>query len=190
MDEKWIMTASWISSALVVSLAMAVGAARIGAQAAPVRTVDQVDLDRYLGKWFEIARFEAWFQKKCTGGHVTATYAHRPDGRIAVLNECRTKDGPSRAEGVARVVDTASNAKLKVRFAPAFLSWLPSVWGDYWVIGLAPDYSWAVVGDPSRQYLWVLSRTPALDGETYARALATATAQGFDVSKLVLTAQE
>jgi apolipoprotein D and lipocalin family protein len=87
------------------------------------------------------------------------------------------------------MVDERTFAKLKVRFAPAWLSWLPIVWGDYWIIGLAPDYSWAVVGDPSREYLWILARTPHLDDDHLAAARATARDNGFDVTRLVLTPQ-
>lgn len=92
-------------------------------------------------------------------------------------------------QGVARVVDTRTNSKLTVRFAPAFLSWLPQVWGDYWVVGLADDYSWAVVGSPDRKYLWILARAAALTGEPYERALASARDNGFAVERLVTTRQ-
>jgi apolipoprotein D and lipocalin family protein len=155
----------------------------------PVTTVADVDLDRYLGKWYEIARFDNRFQRQCAGD-VTAEYARRADGRIDVINRCRQTDGSlTTAAGVARVVDTATRAKLKVRFAPAFLSWIPAVWGDYWIIGLADDYSWAVVGSPDRQYLWVLSRTPILAPPQYAKAVETARANGFDDRQLRPTAQ-
>lgn len=153
-----------------------------------VKTVPRVDLERYAGRWYEIARFPNRFQDDCTGG-VRATYTRRRDGRIDVLNECTTAKGAKSAAGIARVVDTATNAKLKVRFAPAWLSWLPAVWGDYWVIGLADDYSWAVVGDPSREYLWVLSRTPRMEDARYEEAVGRATANGFDTSKLRRTPQ-
>ena len=112
---------------------------------APVRTVPFVDLDRYAGDWFEIARFPNRFQRQCVGD-VRASYARRADGRIDVVNRCRTDDGRTEARGIARVVDERTFARLKVRFAPAWLSLLPFVWGDYWIIGLAEDYSWAVVG--------------------------------------------
>ena len=154
----------------------------------PVRTVAAVNLDRYAGDWFEVARFPNRFQDKCTG-EVRATYARRPDGRIDVTNRCRTADGLDDAKGIARVVDSKTFAKLKVRFAPAFLSWLPAVWGDYWIIGLADDYGWAVVGSPDRKYLWILSRKPALDQGSHQAALAAARANGFDVSRLVPTRQ-
>ena len=155
-------------------------------QPAPVRTVDDVDLDRYLGDWFEIARFPNTFQRTCAGD-VRASYARRADGRIDVINRCRTADGFVEARGVARVIDARTRAKLKVRFAPALLSFLPFVWGDYWILGLADDYSWAVVGSPDRRYLWILARTPVLDTERFASALRAARDNGFDTERLVRT---
>jgi apolipoprotein D and lipocalin family protein len=155
----------------------------------PVRTVERVDLDRYLGVWHEIAKFPNRFQRRCAA-NVTATYARRDDGRLDVVNRCRAADG-SRVEaaGVARVVDERTFAKLKVRFAPAYLSFLPMVWGDYWIVGLADDYSWAVVGSPDRQYLWILSRTPGLDAGRLDAAHTAARANGFDISRLESTKQ-
>lgn len=154
-----------------------------------VRTVARVDLDRYAGEWFEIARFPNRFQEKCAGD-VQARYARRPDGRIDVINRCRLADGAiDEARGIARVVDHGSSAKLKVRFAPAVLSFLPMVWGDYWVIGLAGDYSWAVVGSPDREYLWILARRPELGKGALADALAAARTSGFDVNRLRMTPQ-
>lgn len=156
---------------------------------APVQTVARVDLDKYAGEWIEIARFPNWFQKKCAAD-VRATYARRPDGRIDVVNRCRTADGSaSEARGVARVEDSRTFARLKVRFAPAVLSWLPQVWGDYWIIGLAEDYSWATVGSPDRKYLWILARHANPDDAAYAAAVAAARANGFAVERLVRTPQ-
>jgi apolipoprotein D and lipocalin family protein len=120
---------------------------------------------------------------------VRARYARRPDGRLDVVNRCRTADGENEARGVARVVDERTFAKLKVRFAPAWLSVLPFVWGDYWIIGLADDYSWAVVGDPGRTYLWILARAPHPDDASVAAARAAARASGYDVERLVATPQ-
>jgi apolipoprotein D and lipocalin family protein len=155
----------------------------------PVRTVAAVDLDRYVGEWYEVSRFPNTFQRSCAGD-VRATYSRRPDGRVDVVNRCRTADGGiTKAQGIARIVDAGTSAKLKVRFAPAFLSFLPFVWGDYWIVGLADDYSWAVVGSPNRAYLWILARTPALDTGRYAAALSAARANHFDVSRLVMTSQ-
>jgi len=159
------------------------------AQAQVVRTVPFVDLDRYAGDWFEIARFENRFQRQCVGD-VRASYARRADGHIDIVNRCRTEDGRTEARGVARLVDKQTHARLKVRFAPAWLSWVPPVWGDYWIIGLAPDYSWAVVGDPGREYLWILARMPRLDAESMAAARTAAQNNGFAVERLVQTPQE
>lgn len=155
----------------------------------PVTTVDKVDLDRYAGQWFEIARFPNRFQRQCARG-VRATYVRRPDGRIDVINECRTTEGRmTQAKGVARVIEGSGGARLKVRFAPAFLSFLP-MWGDYWVMALGDGYEWAVVGSPDRQYLWILSRTAVLDEPRWARALERVRANGFDDRRLVRTPQE
>jgi apolipoprotein D and lipocalin family protein len=158
-------------------------------QAEPVRTVAAVDLDRYAGVWYEIARFPNWFQRRCASD-IRATYARRPDGAIDVVNQCREESGRLvDAKGIARVVDTRTSAKLKVRFAPAALSFLPFVWGDYWILGLADDYSWAVVGSPDRKYLWVIARTPMPDVGAYASAIAAARANGFEVERLLKTPQ-
>lgn len=154
-----------------------------------VTTVASVNLDRYVGTWFEVARFENRFQKNCVGD-VRALYTRRDDGRIDVVNQCRQKDGSTTtARGVAKVADAATSAKLKVRFAPAFLSFIPAVWGDYWVIGLADDYSWAAVGSPDRKYLWILSRTPVLPDDRLAAAIARVRANGFDENLLKATPQ-
>lgn len=152
--------------------------------------VPSVDLSRYAGRWYEIARFPNRFQTKCADD-VTADYALRADGEVDVLNQCRKASGEmTKAEGKARVVNRKGpNTKLEVRFAPSYLSFLPFVWGDYWIIDLAPDYSYAVVGSPDRKYLWVLSRTPRMDESVYAQALSRASAEGFDVNRLVKTEQ-
>src|SRR5690349_17894126 len=134
--------------------------------------VPSVDLTRYQGKWYEIARFPNRFEKSCASD-VSATYTLNSDNSIRVVNECRKANGEmKRAEGKARKADSdGPTSKLEVRFAPAFLSFLPVVWGDYWVIDLAPDYSYSVVGDASRDYLWVLSRTPLMDEAKYRQAV-------------------
>lgn len=158
-------------------------------QAGEPATVPSVDLDRYAGRWLEIARFANRFQKQCVSD-VTADYARRADGRIDVTNRCLRQDGTlDEARGVARVVDPTSNAKLKVRFAPAWLSVFPFVWGDYWIVGLAEDYRFAVVGSPDREYLWVLSRAPELPAADWEEALRVARRNGFDVSRLLKTKQ-
>jgi lipocalin/uncharacterized protein YbjT (DUF2867 family)/ligand-binding SRPBCC domain-containing protein len=176
-------------AAMVAIAAAMLQPADARAQAPPVQTVPFVDLNRYAGDWFEIARFQNRFQRQCVGD-VRASYTRRSDGRIDVVNRCRTADGQTEARGVARLVDEQTRAKLKVRFAPAWLSWLPPVWGDYWIIGLASDYSWAVVGDPGREYLWILARTPRLSAELMAAARTAAQENGFDIGRLVQTPQE
>jgi apolipoprotein D and lipocalin family protein len=180
----------WATAAVALAAAVALQATAAAAQTAvPPRTVPFVDLDRYAGDWFEIARLPNRFQRQCVGD-VRASYARRADGRLDVVNQCRTDDGRIQARGIARVVDDRTFARLKVRFAPAWLAFLPFVWGDYWIIGLAEDYSWAVVGSPDREYLWILARTPRLDDESAAAARGIARANGFDVERLIQAAHE
>jgi apolipoprotein D and lipocalin family protein len=160
------------------------------APAGPPKTVPAVDLERYAGQWFEIARFPNRFQRDCAGDVVVA-YAVRPDGRLDVDNRCRKSDGSTaRAVGVARRAGPdGSNAKLEVRFAPAWLSFISAVWGDYWVIGLDADYRLALVGSPDRDYLWLLSRDPAPPELEVTRMMQIARDQGFDVDRLERTSQ-
>jgi apolipoprotein D and lipocalin family protein len=178
----------WALAAVLTGMATLPTVIAQAPSAPGVRTVPLVDLDRYAGDWFEIARFPNRFQRKCVGD-VRASYSRRSDGRLDVVNRCRTDAGQTEARGVARIVDARTFARLEVRFAPGWLSFLPAVWGDYWVIGLAPDYSWAVVGDPGRDYLWILARSRALDDQSLAAARAVARDNGFDVERLVPTAQ-
>ena len=154
----------------------------------PLQVVPSIDLARYAGTWYEIARFPNRFQQTCVGD-VTATYTLLDNGDVKVINRCRKDDGGwAEADGIARrLSEDEPNSKLQVRFAPAWLSFLPFVWGDYWVIDLADDYSCALVGGPDREYLWLLARTPSLDDSSYTRLLQTAREQGFDTLRLVRT---
>jgi apolipoprotein D and lipocalin family protein len=173
-------------------LAAAVIAGPLSARAQqPLRVAEAVDLNRYAGKWYEVARFPNRFQNRCAGD-VVAQYRLRPDGRIDVINQCRNGEGRiEQARGMARKAGKSGNpAVLQVRFAPAILSFLPQVWGDYWILALGPDYTWAVVGTPSREFLWILSRTPAMSAASYAQALEVARGNGFDASRLVRTPQK
>lgn len=145
----------------------------------PLRTVERVELQRYAGTWYEIASLPNRFQRGCTD--TTATYGVRDDGRVSVRNDCLRNDERASIEGVAWPVDD-SNARLKVRFFWPFA-------GDYQVIALDDDYRWAVVGHPSRDYLWILARTPRIDEDLYEDLISRARAQGFDVAKLVRTEQ-
>jgi apolipoprotein D and lipocalin family protein len=155
---------------------------------APLRVVSNIDLSRYSGQWYEIARLPNRFEKKCVSD-VTANYSLLKENRLRVVNRCRTNNGRfTEAKGVARLADkNGANSRLKVRFAPSFLSFLPFVWADYQVIELAPDYSYALVGEPGRKYLWILSRTPQMDEVSYRKLTDLAASQGFDVSRLVRT---
>ena len=149
----------------------------------PLEVVPQVDLDRYLGTWHEIATIPQRFQRGCVA--VTARYSLRPDGDIEVVNSCRknTLDGKEKSvKGKAWVVDKTTNAKLKVRFFWPFS-------GDYWIIDLDENYQWAVVGHPNRNYLWILSRTPRMDAGLYDTLLNRIEAKGYDLSKIQPTLQ-
>ena len=151
--------------------------------AVPLETVASVDTDRYLGRWYEIARLPNSFEKNCEG--VTVDYALRDDGLISVTNTCRkgAPDGEAKvANGRARIVDEATNAKLEVSFFGPF-------WGDYWVIGLADDYSLSLVGEPSGRYLWILSRTPMITDDVRDAALSDLKAMGYDRDALYFTMQ-
>ena len=157
-----------------------------------LKTVPDVDLQKYSGVWYEIARLPNKFQKDCAGD-VRAEYSLRQDGTIKVVNSCREagKPTPKQAEGVARVAeeDKGGNSILEVRFAPAILSFLDSVWGDYRIIALDDNYRYALVGSQDRKYLWILSRTKTLDEAIYKRLLAAAAEQGFNVDQMVRTQQ-
>ena len=183
--KKHVLIAGLAGLALVGAAAVARADEK---KQSPPRVVPSVDLGRSAGVWYEIARFPNKFQKSCAGD-VTATYTVRESGGLDVLNQCRERDGDvKKAKGRARLADKdGPNSKLEVRFAPSWTGWLPFVWGDYWVLDLAPDYSYSVVGSPDRDYLWVLARTPMLDGATYEKAVRAAAAQGFDTSRLVKT---
>lgn len=155
----------------------------------PPPTVSAVDLKQYAGKWFEIARYPNKFQRKCVG-NTTASYALKPDGSINVLNQCLVKNGTlESATGEAKVVEGSSNAKLEVRFAPRFMSFLSAVWGDYWIVDLDGEYKYAAVGDPKREYLWILSRTPEMSDATYQNILRRVEKLGFNPAKLQKTPQ-
>lgn len=157
---------------------------------APLQVVAPVDLKRYAGMWHEQARLPNRFQKKCTGP-VTANYTPLEDGSVEVRNRCVLADGNfEESVGSARVVPVAGQpgaGRLQVRFAPEWLSWLPIVWGDYWILKLDRDYQVALVGTPNREYLWVLSRAPRLDAATLDAELEYARTLGFDVDKVVRT---
>ena len=148
-----------------------------------LKTVDYVDLKRYLGKWYEIAKYPVIFEKNLVA--ITATYSLRKDGKIKVLNAGKkgTLDGKEKtAVGKAWVVDKKTNAKLKVQFFWPFS-------GAYWIIELGENYEYAVVGHPKRKYLWILSRTPKMDEELYKMILKKIESHNYDLSKIEKTPQ-
>ena len=149
--------------------------------------VDSVNLQKYAGKWYEIARIPNSFQKKCDR-NTTATYILQDDGRIKVINRCIEKDGSeSKSVGVAKVIDTVSNSKLEVSFVR--ILGIQLFWGDYWIIGLDKDYRYAVVGTPSRKYGWILSRTPKLSSHDINVIFDILRKQGYDPNNFIFTAQ-
>jgi len=171
-----------------VFVALVAVGATLGAESdlAPPKTVPDLDLARYEGRWYEVARKPNRFQKACASD-VLVQYTRLADGRIEVFNQCSEADGDLRSvTGVARRPAPEEHpARLEVRFAPAFLSFLPMVWADYWVIDLDPEYRWAVVGGPERKYFWVLSRTPDLPTEVLNGILERAKGQGYELSDLL-----
>jgi apolipoprotein D and lipocalin family protein len=177
-------------SPLLFAALAALGTAGAIAQAAPaVVPIARLDVPRYMGTWYEIAKYPNRFQKDCAG-QTTATYTLQPDKTVQVANRCRRADGtPDQAIGSARQIGALTSATLKVRFAPRWLSFLPMVWGDYWVIDLDPAYSLAAVSEPKREYLWILARSPAVPHEAYEALLERLQRQGFDLSKLERTRQ-
>lgn len=147
----------------------------------PLATVDRVDVDRYLGTWYEIALLPNRFQSMCVSD-TQATYS-REDDVIRVVNRCRKDDGETtEVKGIAKVVPDSGNAKLRVSFFRPF-------YGDYWILALDPDYRWVLVGEQRRKYGWVLSRDPKMGEAELAAILDKAQALGFDRSGFVRTPQ-
>jgi apolipoprotein D and lipocalin family protein len=170
---------------LVITCALVMAGCAAIESRQPLQTVASVDLTRYAGTWYEIARLPMWFQRHCIDSK--ATYTLRPDGKIGVHNECVTDRGKlGQADGLATVVDLNTNARLAVTFDNFFARLVgPSREGNYWILDLDPDYQTALVGTPDRRYLWILSRSPHLDGTTYQRLVGTAQQLGFPVSELI-----
>ena len=175
MDRKWKVLLAVGAGVILTKLVLA--------DSKPLLpTVSSVDLTRYVGKWYEIARYPNWFEKAYVTD-VTAEYTARQDGKITVVNSCRRADGTIKtSKGEATVEDQETHAKLKVTFFKPF-------YGKYWVIDLAADYSYAVVGEPTRKYLWILSRTPRMSAETYGKISQRVRELGYDPAKLIQTAQ-
>ncbi|MBU3845638.1 MAG: lipocalin family protein [Candidatus Acinetobacter avistercoris] len=174
-----------------LTLSMTTQAELMPTQAGTVapQAVDKIDIQQYVGKWYEIAHLPMYFQRKCVA-NTTAQYGLNPDKTISVLNSCSTADGGKiSSEGVA-YSQNEGNSKLKVSFLPKGLRWLPFTKGDYWVLRIDPDYKVVLVGGPSDKYLWILSREAQIDDAIYQSYLDTAKKYGYDVEKLIKTPQQ
>ncbi len=148
----------------------------------PLPVVKKVELERYMGKWHEIARLPMFFQRNCMS-EITAQYSLRPDGKVDVVNQCREKGGSlSTARGMAKVFEKETNAKLKVTFFWPFS-------GNYWILDLGPNYEYAMVEEPRRNYLWILSRAPGMEESLYQKLVLKAKNLGFDTSQLIRRTQ-
>ena len=156
---------------------------------APLTPITSLDVPRYMGIWFEIAKYPNWFQRTCAS-NTKAEYSPQPNGAVRVVNRCTTEDGKTKeAVSAARQIGAANSPKLQVQFTPAWLSFIPFLWADYWVIDLDPDYQLVAVSEPKRDYLWVLSRTPEVNSAAYEALLARLGKKGFDLRKLERTRQ-
>lgn len=151
-------------------------------------TVQFVDLQKYVGLWYEIAKIPNWFQKKCVK-NTSASYKTNSNGSISVVNSCINEDGEqTKAEGTARVVDKISNAKLEVSFVSIF--GINLFWGDYWIIGLDEDYTFAIVGTPNRKYGWILNREPQMTKENLEKVFSILRNQGYNPKDFEMTTQQ
>jgi apolipoprotein D and lipocalin family protein len=172
-----------IESRHQILLLLLINMTSIKLNAQELQTVPFVDLNKYAGRWYEIASFPQRFQKGCH--RTTADYTLSEKGYVIVENRCNrdSVDGKqSYIKGKAIVERNSGNAKLKVQFFWPFK-------GKYWIIDLADDYSYAVVSHPNKKYLWILSRTPKMDDTIYQEVLARLKSKGFDLLKLQRTVQ-
>lgn len=175
-----------VGGAVLVGLGMATMAY---AQTKPLQTVERVELDKYLGVWYEVARKPLYFQNKCDRD-VTATYTLNENGNVVVDNRCYTKEGKlTQSIGEAFIQNAPFNSKLKVSFLPEAIRWLPFGRGDYWVLKLDENYQTVLVGEPRRKYMWVLSRSPQPDQAVVNEYLEYAKSLGYDLGDVIHTKQ-
>lgn len=181
---SWRLAKIILGGAALTGLAVATVAY---AQNKPLPTVERVELDKYLGVWYEIARKPLYFENKCAR-NITATYTLNENGNIVVDNQCVGKDGQQHQSlGEAFVVNPPYNSKLKVSFLPEVVRWVPVARGDYWILKLDEHYQTVLVGEPSRKYLWILSRTPQPSEEVMNEYLSYAKSLGYDLKDLIRT---
>lgn len=180
-QARILLTRRLLASMFAALFAVCPGA---HAQTLPNEPVARLDLARYMGQWHEIAHLPLVFQRQCVGD-IAAQYTLAEDRQIRVANSCRTADGSrDTAVGMARPDGSGRGGALQVRFAPRWLGWLPWVWADYWVVDIDPDYRWAVVGSPSRKYLWILSRSPSMSRAQFDELVARAKMRGYVLDAL------
>ncbi|HVN96167.1 MAG TPA: lipocalin family protein [Syntrophorhabdaceae bacterium] len=173
------LVAAWATFLMPLALPIM----RLWPNVSPLTVVPEVDLARYMGTWYEIARLPTRFEEGCVAAR--AKYNLRQDGRVEIINACRLNSFDGRVKtvrGIARVVDKKTNARLKVSFFWPF-------YGKYWIIDLGKDYEYAVVGNPRRNYLWILSRRPEMDDGLYQLLLKSLAAKGYDTSRMIKTPQ-
>jgi apolipoprotein D and lipocalin family protein len=184
LPAAWRSRVSPATAAALASLALPLLGRRLGADVRPaLSTMAQVDLQRYAGRWFELARLPAPFEGPCTG-QPTATYVPRA-GKVQVINRCVDRSGRWRtARGAARVVPGSGNARLEVSLWPRWLRWLPMAWADYWILHVDPAYEVALVGHPSRRFLWILARRPKLPAAQLRALVQVAAERGYDADRL------
>lgn len=173
----------------LILITLAVGFTATAKPQTPVRTVDYVDPVRYMGKWHQIAAIPQYFERNCYS-QSAAEYSLTPKGKVVVYNTCRTKDGElESATGRAKIVDKQTNAKLKVTFLNLGI-WVYWIGGHYWVLDLDPDYRWAIVGEGTRTYAWILARDPALSPADLKLISAKLKSQGYDTCQLITARQD
>jgi apolipoprotein D and lipocalin family protein len=191
--ERFSVTKRLLSTLLCPLLLLAT-ATRVGAQPssaqqmAPLQAITSLDLQKYKGRWFEIAKYPNRFQSMCAKA-TSAQYALQ-EGGVTVLNTCTTdKNEVTQAQGEARpigkvVSETLSPAQLEVAFAPKWIRWLPMVWGNYWVVAIDPNYRWSLVSEPKREFAWILARDSKLTEADKQAVLAAVRAAGLDEKRL------
>jgi apolipoprotein D and lipocalin family protein len=183
------LRAALCAGLFAIILGAGLSAAAAASERASLATIERLDVPRYMGTWHEIAKYPNWFQRRCVAD-TSARYTQLPDGTVQVLNRCRREDGSfDQALGQARQLGAADSPRLQVRFAPAWLGFIPLVWGDYWVIDLDADYQLVAVSEPRREYLWILSRTPQVDAARYDALVQRLIRMGFDANRLERTRQ-
>lgn len=184
-DMKYTLAATALALSVTFS-----HAADVSAPSPPVLTpIASLDVARYMGDWYELAKFPNRFQKQCVSD-TRAQYNAQPDGTVQVINRCRQANGEmTQAVGAARQIGEKNSPKLQVRFAPAWLSFISAVWGDYWVIDIDPAYQLVAVSEPKREYLWILSRVSKADPAAYEALLGRLTRMGFDLNRLEVSKQ-